>query len=170
MIKSMDEDATTLRTFVQRFRGEFARLGVDTSALTELDQIGAWAQGQLPAMRRRHDLAMATNRLGGAGFGDALVPIPEVRMSLAEAYAYGEGLAKMFGAGIIANNDFTAELKGEMVHAHIRDLENLAGDAEASAAFVAMLAAGLAGRGNGGKPCVRHAGRCGRAGVAGDRR
>jgi hypothetical protein len=139
MTNSMDGDAGALRGFVQRFRGEFARLGVDTSVLTELERISAWAQDQVPVMRRRYDLAMATNRLGGVGF----VQIPEVRMSLAEAYAQGQGLASMFGTGILANTDFTAALKGELVHSHIGELKALAGDADASAAFVAALPAQL---------------------------
>ncbi|GAA0975861.1 hypothetical protein GCM10009555_034500 [Acrocarpospora macrocephala] len=139
MIQSMDADASALRAFVQRFRGEFARLGVDTSALTELEQISAWAQDQLPVMRRRYDLAMAANRLGGAGF----VQIPEVRMSLAEAYAKGRNLASMFGTGILGNSDFSAALKGELVHQHVGELTELAGDADASAAFVAALPAQL---------------------------
>ncbi|GIH29408.1 hypothetical protein Aph01nite_77180 [Acrocarpospora phusangensis] len=135
MINSMNADADALQAFVRRFQGEFARLGVDTSVLTELDRIGAWTRDQLPVMRRRHELAMATNRLGGVGF----VQIPEVTMSLAEAYARGEGLAAMMGPGILSNRDFAAKFKGELVHQHIGRLKDLAGDADASAAFVAAL-------------------------------
>ncbi|HEX8007602.1 MAG TPA: hypothetical protein VF482_14380, partial [Trebonia sp.] len=92
MINSMDADAEALQAFVQRFRGEFARLGVDTSALTELERIGAWTRDQLPLMRRRHELAMAADRVDGSAF----VQIPEVTMTLAEAHAAGRGLAAMF--------------------------------------------------------------------------
>ncbi|WP_155341225.1 hypothetical protein [Acrocarpospora corrugata] len=108
---------------------------METSALTELERIGAWTRDQLPVMRRRHELAAAANRLSGAGF----VEIPGVTMSLTEAYAKGRDLAALFGTGIISNNDFTAEFKGELVHQHIGELKHLAGDADASAAFVAGL-------------------------------
>ncbi|MEO3860524.1 hypothetical protein [Acrocarpospora sp. B8E8] len=135
MIKSMDADAEALQAFVQRFRGEFARLGVDTSALTELERISAWTRDQLPLMRRRHELAIAADRVDGAAF----VEIPDVTMTLAEAHAKGRDLAAMFGTGILSNKDFTAKLKGELVHQHIGELKHLAGDQDASAAFVAAL-------------------------------
>ncbi|GAA1007363.1 hypothetical protein Aple_018080 [Acrocarpospora pleiomorpha] len=135
MINSMEADAEALEAFVQRFRGEFVQLGVDTSALTELERISAWTRDQLPLMRRRHELAIAAERVGGTAF----VQIPDVTMTLAEAHAKGRDLAAMFSTGILSNKDFTAKFKGELVHQHIGELKQLAGDQDASAAFVAAL-------------------------------
>ncbi|GIH70110.1 hypothetical protein [Sphaerimonospora thailandensis] len=134
--------ADRLTEFTAEFEGRLRANGIGTAPLAQIAAIADWGRGQAPMLAERAELIKALNGTDDHTFAR----LPDALDSLAAgrnlALMYG-GDVNLGGGGILANNDISAESKGELVHQHIKELAGLAQDPAAAAAFFAMLPASV---------------------------
>ncbi|GGO16004.1 hypothetical protein GCM10010116_32230 [Microbispora rosea subsp. aerata] len=131
MAADLRQAADRLTAFSTDFEGLFRANGVSTAPLSQITAIADWGRKQAPMLSERAELIKALNGTGDNTFArlpDAL-----------DSFATGRALATTYGTGILANSDFSAETKADLVHQHIKELAALAKDPAAAAAFFATL-------------------------------
>lgn len=131
MAKELDAAAKQLAGFCAEFTTLFRENQISTAPLAQIAAIADWGGKQVAMLGRRAEMIKALN----AGDDHAFVHLPDAL----DSFETGHDLAVMYGTGILANNDFSVTLKGELVHEHIRSLARLADDPHAAAAFFATL-------------------------------
>lgn len=67
-ISSLNKDQEKLKASATWIKSSFEKYGVKTAMLTELFAISAWAEKQLPMLRRRHHLSIAEDTKYGHGY------------------------------------------------------------------------------------------------------
>lgn len=120
MAADLRQAADRLTAFSTDFEGLFRANGVSTAPLSQITAIADWGRKQAPMLSERAELIKALNGTGDNTFArlpDAL-----------DSFATGRALATTYGTGILANSDFSAETKADLVHQHIKELAALAKD------------------------------------------
>jgi hypothetical protein len=124
-----------LAAFHQEVDRRLREHGIHAPALREIADIAEWGRGQVPMLRERARLIRALNADPGLGASaePGMLRLPD---RLAD-YERAQSLARMYGQDIFVN--FSGEFQGKLVHAHIKEIERLAENPHAAAAFFALL-------------------------------
>ncbi|MBO8193961.1 hypothetical protein ITI46_20165 [Streptomyces oryzae] len=132
MIESLVNGAHVLKS-VNGWSQRFGQFGVDTSGLNQLVAVGTWVEQQLPALKRRFDLAQAMER-NHPDSGRKMVQVPDNFLSLQEAQRRGKLLADRM------NKVNRVDGSGaEEIHRIATELGQYQDDPEVLAAFYANL-------------------------------
>jgi len=126
--------ADRLSAFHQDVGRRLREHGIHVPALQEIADIAEWGRRQVPMLHERARLIRALNADPGLGAGaePGMLRLPD-RL---EEYEHAQSLARMY-EGIFVN--FSGEFQGRLIHAHIKEIERLANDPHAAAAFFALL-------------------------------
>jgi hypothetical protein len=134
LIKGMNDalasGAETLRRGAGSLRQECGWFGVGTAELQEITSIAAWAEDQLPGLRRRQQLAAAMDARDGRVNG-GLVQIPDDFLDAATATARGRALAEQI--------QLELERDGRLSPDTLRGLQDNAWDPAFAAGFYDSL-------------------------------
>jgi len=124
-----------LAAFHQEVDRRLREHGIHAPALREIADIAEWGRGQVPMLRERARLIRALNADPGLGASaePGMLRLPD---RLAD-YERAQSLARMYGQDIFVN--FSGEFQGKLIHAHIKEIERLAENPHAAAAFFALL-------------------------------
>jgi hypothetical protein len=93
MNQALESGADSLRREAGALRADCEWWGIATGELREILAIAAWAEDQLPGLRRRQQLAAAMDARDGHIEG-VLVPVPDTFLDVAAAAALGRQLAQ----------------------------------------------------------------------------
>ncbi|MET9081535.1 hypothetical protein ABZX77_06460 [Streptomyces sp. NPDC004237] len=92
-INSLVSGSKALHQGKAAYTARFQRFGLDTAALTEIDRIATWVDGELPMLRRRQALAAAME-FHGVGPKPTMVELREPVWTVQQARDQGADLAK----------------------------------------------------------------------------
>ncbi|MGP3974154.1 hypothetical protein ACTWQF_08915 [Streptomyces sp. 8N114] len=132
MIDSLVNGAHVLRS-ANGWSQRFGQFGVDTSGLNRLVAVGNWVDQQLPALKRRFDLAQTMER-NHPDPARKMVQVPDNFLSLADAQGKGKELADRMNR--INRVDGSG---AEEMHRIAGELARYQDDPEVLAAFYANL-------------------------------
>ncbi len=134
LIATLETASHCLHTVPRSMRAKADRLDVPTTALTRLEQIAAWADDELPGLRRRLNLAIAADAQRPTGLRGTPVQITEPTMSMEQATELGRDLAGRLEAADLCDDAAVFEAVAAEVAAH-------AGDPDVMSALVQALGA-----------------------------
>lgn len=136
--EAMNRMAASLRGAADRlaaFHGEFDRKlrenGITTPAMPEISHIAEWGKSQAPMLHHRAELARRLNAAPTPA--GELIRLPDAPDGFSDVAA----LASLYNHGVFVGPD--GERRGELVHENIREIERLAHEPQAAAAFFALL-------------------------------
>lgn len=134
LFTSLETASRRLHAVPQSLRVRADRLDVSTTALTRLEQIAAWADDELPGLRRRLNLAIAADSQRPMGLRGTPVRITEPTMTMEQATQLGRDLAGRLEAADLCHDAQAFDALAAEVAAH-------AGDPDVMSAFVEALGA-----------------------------
>ncbi|GAA5057971.1 hypothetical protein HNP84_000600 [Thermocatellispora tengchongensis] len=137
MAASMRGAADKLTAFTHEFGLKLRRHEISTPALAGINGIAEWGREQATMLDGRAELIQSLNSTGDSApqplGGQGLIHLPD---ELA-GYESARALATMYGQDIFVN--FSGELQGKLIHEHTDEIEALAKNPQAAAAFFALL-------------------------------
>ena len=119
-----------LQTVAADLRGKAAAESVSTTATWSIGNVGAWAQAELPSLRRRLELARVADAARPASLRGTTVRLSEPVVSAAEAQARGRELAELLNS--VTSTD---EEGARQLHELADELAAWTQDPDAMAAF-----------------------------------
>lgn len=132
LIRSLEDAAETLRDAPRSLRPRASYFGIGTDELRELEEIGAWADDELPGLRRRLNLAQELDHMTGGLL--STVDLSEPTLTTAAAEELGADLANRMTE--LTNLD---EEAAEVYHEIALELRAYAHDPDVMSAFFAAL-------------------------------